>query len=217
MRFTNMNHLKKVSTIPNPTQIFTLPLLNSQFSFEAWLAHFRKMPTQLKRTNSEAVKMERERLMKVVLTTRSDEDLGLVEVEVEGKGRGVRALIRFAKGDPVVEYKGQIMSVQEGRKREAKISPDFANIFYSQTFSKSKCAQSFCVDASKEVPGRFGRLVNHSHKNPNCHIEVVDSFKGSPHLVLVAARDIETGEEITIDYGVTDREVLEANPWLRQS
>ena len=161
--------------------------------------------------------MERERLMKVVLTTRSDEDLGLVEVEVEGKGRGVRALIRFAKGEPVVEYKGQVMSVKEGRKREAKISPDFANIFYSQTFSKSKCAQSFCVDASKEVPGRFGRLVNHSHKRPNCQIEVVDSFKGSPHLVLVAARDIETGEELTIDYGVTDREVLEANPWLRQS
>ena len=42
----------------------------------------------------------------VVLTTRNDEDLNLEEVEVEGKGRGVRARVRFAKGDPVVEYKG---------------------------------------------------------------------------------------------------------------
>ena len=153
----------------------------------------------------------------VVLTTRNDEDLNLEEVEVEGKGRGVKARVRFVKGEPVVEYKGQVVSVEEGRKREAKISPNFANIFYSHTFSKSKCAQSFCVDASKEVPGRFGRLVNHSHKSPNCQIEVVDSFKGSPHLVLVAARDIGIGEELLIDYGVTDREVLEANPWLRQS
>ena len=175
------------------------------------------MPTQLRRTNSEAVKLERERQMEAVLRTRSDEDLGLVVVEVEGKGRGVRALVRFAKGDPVVEYKGQVVSVKEGRKREAKISPNFANIFYSQTFSKSKCAQSFCVDASTEVAGRFGRLVNHSHKRPNCQIEVVDNFKGSPHLVLVAARNIDVGEEVTIDYGVTDREVLEVNPWLRQS
>ena len=33
-------------------------------------------------------------------------------------------------------------------------------------------------------------------------IKVVDDFKGSPHLVLVAARDINCGEEITFDYGV---------------
>ena len=109
-----------------------------------------------------------------------------------------------------------MVSVEQGRKREAQISPAFANLFYSKTFSKSKCAQSFCVDATKETD-RFGRLVNHSYKNPSCKIEVVDNFKGSPHLVLVANRDIEVGEELTIDYCVTDREVLEANPWLRQS
>ena len=33
-------------------------------------------------------------------------------------------------------------------------------------------------------------------------IKVVDDFKGSPHLVLVASRDINFGEEITFDYGV---------------
>ena len=34
--------------------------------------------------------------------------------------------------------------------------------------------------------------------------KVVDDFKGSPHLVLVAARDINCGEEITVDYGVSN-------------
>ena len=51
-----------------------------------------------------------------------------------------------------MDYKGQIVSEKEGKRREAQISPNFANIFYSQTFSKNKCTQSFCVDASKEVP-----------------------------------------------------------------
>ena len=77
------------------------------------------------------------------------------------------------------------------------------------------------MDASKEL-GRLGRLVNHNFKSPNRRIEVVlftlffidpfftlievvDSFKGSPHLA--AARDIEVGEELTIDYGVMDREI----------
>ena len=175
------------------------------------------MPPQLRRTNSEALKLERERQLEAVLRTRNDEDLDLEVDEVKGKGRGVIARKKFLKGTPVVEYKGQILSHKEGKRREDKVFPEFANMFYSETFSKNKCAQSFCVDANTEVPGRFGRLVNHSFKRPNCQIEVVENFKGSPHLVIVAARDIEVGEELTIDYGVTDREVLEANPWLRES
>ena len=35
-------------------------------------------------------------------------------------------------------------------------------------------------------------------------IKVVDDFKGSPHLVLMAARVINIGEEITFDYGVSN-------------
>ena len=178
---------------------------------------FRKMP-ELRRSSSEAVKIERAQQLERVLRTRNDEDnLGLEVVEIEGKGRGVITRLRFLKGDPVVEYKGQIVSHKEGKRRQAQISPNFANMFYSETFSKNKCAQSFCVDAIKEVTGRFGRLVNHSYKNPNCKIEVVENFKGSPHLLIVAARDIEVGEELTIDYGVNDREVLDAKPWLRDS
>ena len=46
---------------------------------------------------------------------------------------------------------------------------------------------------------------------------MVENFKGSPHLLIVAARDIDIGEELTIDYGVKDREVIDANPWLREN
>ena len=68
------------------------------------------MPTQLKRTNGEAVKIERERQMEAVLRTRNDKDLGLDVVDIEEKGKGVIARMRFSKGAPVVEYKGQVVT-----------------------------------------------------------------------------------------------------------
>ena len=68
------------------------------------------MPTRLKRTNSEAVKIERKSQMEAVLRTRNDQDLGLDVVETEAKGKGVIARMRFLKGAPVVEYKGQVVT-----------------------------------------------------------------------------------------------------------
>ena len=124
---------------------------------------FRKMPTQLRRTTSKSVKIGIAEKLELVLRTRNDEDLGLEVVEIDGKGRGVITRERFLKGVPVVEYKGQVVSHAEGKRRQAQISPNFANMFYSETFSKNKSAFSFCVDANKET-GRFGRLVNHSFK-----------------------------------------------------
>ena len=80
------------------------------------------------------------------------------------------------------------------------------------------------IDASWES-GRFGRLVNHSKLKPNCDIQVqlstlcnlvgvplnllallidfrVEAIEGQPRLILVAAQDIEEGEELTYDYGI---------------
>ena len=78
------------------------------------------------------------------------------------------------------------------------------------------------VDASWES-GRFGRLVNHSKRRPNCEVRVssllfhqhcsslkhnyavlpkVEMVKDEPHLILVAAEDIGVGVEITYNYGI---------------
>ena len=112
--------------------------------------------------------------LEVVLRTRNDEDLDLEVVEIEGKGRGVLARKNFTKGEPVVEYKGKVVTVKEGEKKMRKLSPNVANIMISETFSGSRCSQSFCVDATTET-GRFGRLVNHSYKSPNIQIKVATS------------------------------------------
>ena len=133
------------------------------------------MPAELRSpVKIEVEKLEREERLEAVLRTRNDEDLDLEVVEIEGKGRGVLARKRFTKGEPVVEYKGKVVSVKEGKKKMRKLSPNVANIMISETFSGSRCSQSFYVDATTET-GRFGRLVNHSYKSPNVQIKVATS------------------------------------------
>lgn len=60
----------------------------------------------------------------------------------------------------------------------------------------------FSMDASHE-DGSLGRLVNDAHKSPNCKMKRLD-VNGKPHLCLFAIEDIETGTEITYDYGKSE-------------
>jgi histone-lysine N-methyltransferase SETD8 len=68
------------------------------------------------------------------------------------------------------------------------------------------------IDATKET-GRLGRLVNHSRLSPNLRTKTV-MLKGKPRLILVAKRDVESGEELLYDYGDRSKESLTAHPWL---
>ncbi|KAH7957480.1 hypothetical protein HPB52_019227 [Rhipicephalus sanguineus] len=71
--------------------------------------------------------------------------------------------------------------------------------------------KQYCVDATKET-GRLGRLVNHS-KRGNLKTQTC-IIKGIPHLVLVAQRNIEAGEELLYDYGDRSKASLQFHPWL---
>ena len=76
------------------------------------------MPAELRSpVKIEVEKLEREERLEAVLRTRNDEDLDLEVVPIEGKGRGVLARKNFTKGEPVVEYKGQLITVKEGEKK----------------------------------------------------------------------------------------------------
>ena len=76
------------------------------------------------------------------------------------------------------------------------------------------------IDATEES-GKFGRLCNHSRRAPNTHTKLVwirkedDCEDLVPHLIIVALRDINVGEEITYDYGDRDKEAIECHPWLK--
>uniref|UniRef100_A0A673KNQ8 [histone H4]-lysine(20) N-methyltransferase n=1 Tax=Sinocyclocheilus rhinocerous TaxID=307959 RepID=A0A673KNQ8_9TELE len=129
---------------------------------------------------------------------------------IEGKGRGVFATQKFQKGQYVVEYHGDLLQITDAKQREALYAQDPATgcyMYYFQYLSKT-----YCVDATKESD-RLGRLINHS-KNGNCQTKLHD-INGIPHLILVASRDIQEGEELLYDYGDRSKASIEAHPWLK--
>ncbi|KAM9821814.1 lysine methyltransferase 5Ab isoform X2 [Syngnathus typhle] len=129
---------------------------------------------------------------------------------IEGKGRGVFAERRFKKGDFVVEYHGDLLELAEAKLREARYSQDPQTGCYMYYFQYQ--AKTYCVDATRETK-RLGRLINHS-KVGNCQTKL-HAIDGSPHLILLAARDIEADEELLYDYGDRSQEAISAHPWLK--
>ncbi|XP_077376717.1 lysine methyltransferase 5Ab [Festucalex cinctus] len=129
---------------------------------------------------------------------------------LEGKGRGVFAERRFKKGDFVVEYHGDLLELAEAKRREDRYVQDPQAGCYMYYFQYQD--KTFCVDATQET-SRLGRLINHS-KAGNCQTKL-HAVDGSPHLILVASRDIEAGEELLYDYGDRSKEAILAHPWLK--
>lgn len=135
---------------------------------------------------------------------------GLEVKHLEGKGRGVFACKEFQKGQFVVEYHGDLVEMAEAKRRELMYAQDPTTgcyMYYFQFLNKT-----YCVDATRETR-RLGRLINHS-KSGNCQTKL-HSIEGTPHLILVASRDIKLGEELLYDYGDRSREALAAHPWLK--
>ncbi|XP_017332097.1 uncharacterized protein LOC108270188 isoform X5 [Ictalurus punctatus] len=109
------------------------------------------------------------------------------------KGYGVFASSWIEEGSFIVEYRGVLREAGE-------CSPDAYSYYFIYNNTR------YCIDASVD-DGSLGRLVN-DDSNPNAKVKVI-SISRIPHLCLFALRDIQSGEEITYDYGGYDL------PWRR--
>ncbi|KAJ8779265.1 hypothetical protein J1605_012727 [Eschrichtius robustus] len=150
---------------------------------------------------------ERKRIDELI---ESGKEEGMKIDLIDGKGRGVIATKQFSRGEFVVEYHGDLIEITDAKKREALYAQDPSTgcyMYYFQYLSKT-----YCVDATRET-NRLGRLINHS-KCGNCQTKLHD-IDGVPHLILIASRDIEAGEELLYDYGDRSRASIEAYPWLK--
>uniref|UniRef100_A0A672I1F7 [histone H4]-lysine(20) N-methyltransferase n=1 Tax=Salarias fasciatus TaxID=181472 RepID=A0A672I1F7_SALFA len=143
-----------------------------------------------------------------LITTGLEE--GMEVQHIEGKGRAVFATRCFQKGDFVVEYHGDLLQINDAKKREAEYAQNPATGCYMYYFQY--LCKTYCVDATRES-GRMGRLINHS-KAGNCQTKLHD-INGVPHLILVASRDIDRGEELLYDYGDRSKASIAAHPWLK--
>ncbi|XP_026130060.1 N-lysine methyltransferase KMT5A-A-like [Carassius auratus] len=160
------------------------------------------------RKSKSELKCEEKRHIDTLITNGIEN--GMMVRYIEGKGRGVFTTQKFQKGQYVVEYHGDLLQITDAKKREALYAQDpntGCYMYYFQYLSKT-----YCVDATKESD-RLGRLINHS-KNGNCQTKLHD-ITGIPHLILVASRDIQEGEELLYDYGDRSKASIEAHPWLK--
>ncbi|XP_061763819.1 N-lysine methyltransferase KMT5A-A [Nerophis ophidion] len=160
------------------------------------------------RQSKTELKLEQKQLIDDLITRGIEE--GMRMQYMEGKGRAVFSTRRFRKGEYVVEYHGDLLGMTDAKKREAEYAQNPETGCYMYYF-QHLCI-TYCVDATKET-GRLGRLINHSKKG-NCQTKVHD-IQGVPHLILVAARDIEDGEELLYDYGDRSKASIAAHPWLK--
>lgn len=110
-----------------------------------------------------------------------------IEVRDSGiQGRGVFAIRKIKRGQRIIEYTGEIISVDEEAERY-----DDENMDRHHTFL-------FSIDEEKTIDagtiGSDAKYINHSC-NPNC-----ETINDSDRIFIEAIRSIEPGEELTYDY-----------------
>lgn len=180
----------------------TAPAANHQSTME----DFFKVRRSVRKTKKEVEREEQLAIEKAILMAR---DMGLAVKMFENKGRGIVATRPFARGEFVVEYVGEFISIAEANKREKVYAEDQSTGCYMYYFKHKN--KQYCIDATEET-GKLGRLVNHS-RNGNLMTRTVE-VRGQPHLVLLAKEDIEEGRELNYDYGDRSKESLLHHPWL---
>jgi SET domain-containing protein len=103
-------------------------------------------------------------------------------------GKGVFAAVPLAKGETIIEYKGEIISWPEALRRHPHDPSDPNHTFY------------FHIDDGRVIDAKFGgntaRWINHAC-TPNCQAE-----QAGDQVFIQARRAIKAGEELFYDYGL---------------
>jgi len=194
---TKKSKKKEIVLSPNQKKI-------TDFNF---IRRSRRVPPTEKR------KIEEQQL-KFYLASDKDEKLEHIVMKMtEGKGRGIFANKDLSKGDFVVEYAGDLMSLEEGKAKEDEYSEDAEIGCYIYFFSFK--GKRYCIDATAES-GRYGRLLNHSKQKANCKTRLVEEPEGIPRLIIEAKVDIKKDAELLYDYGDRSQKALKAHPWLKE-
>jgi len=118
------------------------------------------------------------------------DDASPFEVRRSGiHGRGAYATRRIAKGTRIVEYLGERITHKQADARYEDKGQDDGHTFLFVVNSR------VVIDAG--VDGNDARFINHSC-DPNC-----DTVIESQRVFIEAIRDIEPGDELGYEYGLT--------------
>jgi PHD-zinc-finger like domain/SET domain/PHD-finger len=140
---------------------------------------------------------------------RATEGLRIAPGKSAIHGWGAFARLPHTKDQMVIEYVGDLVrpSVADARERQVYDSLVGAGTYVFRVNMDQ------CIDATQS--GNLAHLLNHSCE-PNCYsrtVPVWDGEKGAAvdHVVIFAAREIATWEELTYDYRFSGEEKLVCN------
>jgi len=106
--------------------------------------------------------------------------------------KGLFAAKNIPKETKVIEYKGERITVDEGRRRLQKQKEEGHVCLFKVEEDDDPNRNGFWIDGA--VNGSDASYANHSCE-PNCQIEISDG-----HIWLVASKDIKAKEELSFDY-----------------
>jgi len=110
-------------------------------------------------------------------------------------GRGVVAARPLKAGERICEYIGERIGWPEALKRHPHDPEQPFHTFY---FSLD---DDTVIDGN--VHGNYAKWINHSCE-PNCEAELREATNGKPPRVFISAlRDIDAGEELVYNYGLS--------------
>uniref|UniRef100_A0AAQ4PZW5 SET domain and mariner transposase fusion gene n=1 Tax=Gasterosteus aculeatus aculeatus TaxID=481459 RepID=A0AAQ4PZW5_GASAC len=116
----------------------------------------------------------------------------------ENKGWGVRTLQAIPRGTFVCEYAGEVIGLEEARRRQLAQRPGDNNyiIAVREHAGEGSVTETFVDPAAV---GNAGRFLNHSCR-PNLFMQPVRVHSLVPRLALFAGRNVAAREELTFDY-----------------
>ena len=103
-------------------------------------------------------------------------------------GKGVFALAPIAKGEMIIEYKGEMITWKQALKRHPHNPAEPDHTFYFHI------DEGHVIDG--HVDGNAAKWINHSCQ-PNCETDEADG-----RVFVMAKRAIKPGEELNYDYGL---------------
>ncbi|RNA38156.1 histone-lysine N-methyltransferase SETMAR, partial [Brachionus plicatilis] len=119
------------------------------------------------------------------------------------KGKGLKTRDFIPMGSFVIEYMGEIISLDEAKNlieiRSNQFEPNYI-MFLKEYYSNKKSMANTVIDARNY--SNLGRYINHSCE-PNLFILPVRIESVVPHAALFSQRDIFAGEELSYDYNGT--------------
>jgi SET domain-containing protein len=161
-------------------------------------------------------------------------------------GLGVKSKRFIPANTCVIEYKGELISMDKAQQRESEYSNQIPDpgcyMFYCQSGSNKvwyiytqsyNCLSdficviscvSFClyvilisIDATMPLNEYgLGRYINHSKTNCNLKGQLIWDENHTLRLYFYSKHDISADTELTINYGDNRRSVVAANQWLKQ-